>query len=208
MTPSTSSTAPLRATSRSAFPTWPTSFRKRGGDHGYARKSGRRHRRRRRIGLDLRRGAGQGRQEGRGDRGGAGLAAHRPHQLGYLGTADQAGRRAVPARRKESLRLRLPGPLGRRPRCFASLRQLPVAFHAFSIFPWLFPLAFKIKSERGRELDWPINYSVVAPFSDKVAADIGMSGDARAEEIWRPAGAPYPMPPMKTFRHGEIWLKG
>ena len=46
------------------------------------------------------------------------------------------------------------------------------------------------------------------PFYDKVARDIGMSGDAKAEEIWRPAGDPYPMPPMKTFRHGEIWLKG
>ena len=35
-----------------------------------------------------------------------------------------------------------------------------------------------------------------------------MSGDAKAEEIWRPAGEAYPMPPMKTFRNGEIWLKG
>lgn len=35
-----------------------------------------------------------------------------------------------------------------------------------------------------------------------------MSGDAKAEELWRPAGEPYPMPPMKTFRHGDIWLKG
>ena len=46
------------------------------------------------------------------------------------------------------------------------------------------------------------------PFYDKVAHDIGMSGDAKAEEKWRPAGQPYPMPPMKTFRHGEIWVKG
>src|SRR5207244_5096353 len=38
--------------------------------------------------------------------------------------------------------------------------------------------------------------------------DVGVSGDAKAEEIWRPAGAPYPMAPMKTFRNGEIWLKG
>ena len=35
-----------------------------------------------------------------------------------------------------------------------------------------------------------------------------MSGDAKAEEKWRPPGQPYPMPPMKTFRHGEIWVKG
>src|SRR5262249_24993161 len=47
-----------------------------------------------------------------------------------------------------------------------------------------------------------------APFYDKVAKDIGVSGDAKAEEKWRPAGDPYPMPPMKTFRNGDIWLKG
>ena len=46
------------------------------------------------------------------------------------------------------------------------------------------------------------------PIYDKVARDIGVSGDAKAEEIWRPAGDAYPMPPMKTFRNGEIWLKG
>ena len=43
---------------------------------------------------------------------------------------------------------------------------------------------------------------------DKVAHDIGISGDAKAEEKWRPAGEAYPMPPMKTFRNGEIWVKG
>lgn len=82
------------------------------------------------------------------------------------------------------------------------------ALHHFANFPRLFPADFTIKSDHGRALDWPIRYSDVAPYYDKVANDIGMSGDAKAEEIWRPAGAPYPMPPMKTFRNGEIWLKG
>jgi choline dehydrogenase-like flavoprotein len=82
------------------------------------------------------------------------------------------------------------------------------ALHYFANFPRLLPNDFKIKSEHGRALDWPIAYDDVAPYYDKVAADIGVSGDAKAEEIWRPAGKPYPMPPMKTFRHGEIWLKG
>jgi choline dehydrogenase-like flavoprotein len=57
-------------------------------------------------------------------------------------------------------------------------------------------------------LDWPIDYADVAPHYDKVAADIGVSGDAQAEEIWRPKGAPYPMPPMNTFRNGDVWVKG
>jgi len=82
------------------------------------------------------------------------------------------------------------------------------ALHYFANFPRLLPNDFKIKSEHGRALDWPISYSDVAPYYDKVAQDVGVAGDAKAEEIWRPAGQPYPMPPMKTFRHGEVWRKG
>jgi choline dehydrogenase-like flavoprotein len=65
-----------------------------------------------------------------------------------------------------------------------------------------------MKSEHNRGLDWPIAYKDVAPYYDRVARDIGMSGDAKAEEKWRPAGDPYPMPPMKTFRQGEVLKKG
>src|SRR6267154_2492659 len=82
------------------------------------------------------------------------------------------------------------------------------ALHYFANFPRLLPNDFKVKSEHNRGLDWPIDYKDVAPYYDKVAHDVGVSGDAKAEEIWRPAGAPYPMPPMKTFRNGDIWLKG
>src|SRR2546427_256716 len=82
------------------------------------------------------------------------------------------------------------------------------ALHYFANFPRLLPNDFKVKSEHNRGLDWPISYKDVAPWYDKVARDVGVSGDAKAEEIWRPAGAPYPMPPMKTFRNGDIWLKG
>jgi choline dehydrogenase-like flavoprotein len=82
------------------------------------------------------------------------------------------------------------------------------ALHYYANFPRLLPNDFKIKTEHGRALDWPISYSDVAPYYDRVAQEIGVSGDAKAEEIWRPAGQPYPMPPMKTFRNGDIWLKG
>jgi choline dehydrogenase-like flavoprotein len=81
------------------------------------------------------------------------------------------------------------------------------ALHYFANFPRLLPNDFKIKSEHGRALDWPILYPDVAPYYDKVAQDVGVSGDAKAEEIWRPAGESYPMAPMKTFRHGEVWRK-
>src|SRR5437016_1947979 len=82
------------------------------------------------------------------------------------------------------------------------------ALHYFANLPRLLPNDFKIHSEHNRALDWPISYRDVAPYYDKVARDIGVSGNAKAEEIWRPAGEPYPMPPMKTFRNGEVWLKG
>ena len=82
------------------------------------------------------------------------------------------------------------------------------ALHYFANFPRLLPNDFKIKSEHSRAQDWPISYQDVALYYDKVARDVGVSGDAKAEEIWRPAGEPYPMPPMKTFRNGQVWLKG
>ena len=82
------------------------------------------------------------------------------------------------------------------------------ALHYFANFPRLMPNDFKVKTEHGKGLDWPINYTDVAPYYDKVARDVGVSGDAKAEEIWRPAGEPYPMPPMKTFRGGDVWKKG
>jgi choline dehydrogenase-like flavoprotein len=82
------------------------------------------------------------------------------------------------------------------------------ALHYFANFPRLMPNDFKVKSEHGKGLDWPINYADIAPWYDKVARDLGVSGDAKAEEIWRPMGEPYPMPPMKTFRGGDVWKKG
>src|SRR5713101_7565167 len=82
------------------------------------------------------------------------------------------------------------------------------ALHYFANFPRLLPTDFKVKSEHNRAQDWPISYQDVAPYYDKVAREIGVSGDAKAEERWRPAGEAYPMPPMKTFRSGNIFLKG
>ena len=80
--------------------------------------------------------------------------------------------------------------------------------HYFAQLPRYLPSDFRMKSEHNRGRDWPIAYEDLGPYYDKVAADIGIAGDAKAEEKWRPAGAPYPMPPMKTFPNGEVWLKG
>jgi choline dehydrogenase-like flavoprotein len=82
------------------------------------------------------------------------------------------------------------------------------ALHYSANFPRLLPADFNMKSEHGRGLDWPISYAELTPYYDRIAREIGVSGDAKAEERWRPAGEPYPMPPLKTFRHGEVWVPG
>src|SRR4030081_468590 len=60
------------------------------------------------------------------------------------------------------------------------------ALHYFANFPRLLPTDFRMKSEHGRGLDWPISYQDVAPFYDKVARETGVSGDAKAQERGRP----------------------
>ncbi len=125
-------------------------------------------------------------------------------QLTDLISSDIWGRRLKPAG----------GPIllgGKHPFAYANQAAWAVggaALHYFAQFPRYLPTDFKMKSEHNRGHDWPIAYEDVAPFYDKVAADIGVSGDAKAEEKWRPAGKPYPMPPMKTFPAGEVWRKG
>jgi choline dehydrogenase-like flavoprotein len=76
--------------------------------------------------------------------------------------------------------------------------------HWFANFPRLMPIDFKVKSLYGKGLDWPISYEDLSPYYDRIAADIGVSGDAAQERRWHPIAKDYPMPPLKTFRHGEI----
>jgi choline dehydrogenase-like flavoprotein len=125
-------------------------------------------------------------------------------QLSDLISSDFWGRRIKPAGAPFVLE-------GKNPMAYAYQGGWGVggaALHYFANFPRLMPNDFKVKSEHGKGLDWPINYTDVAPFYDKVARDVGVSGDAKAEEVWRPAGEPYPMPPMKTFPAGDVWKKG
>lgn len=79
------------------------------------------------------------------------------------------------------------------------------AVHYYGNFPRLLPADFRVKSLHGKGLDWPISYEDLAPCYDQVARDLGVSGDAEQERRWRPVGDAYPMPPLQTFRHAEIW---
>ncbi len=80
------------------------------------------------------------------------------------------------------------------------------ALHHYGTWPRPTEDTFKLHSLYGDGMDWPIAYSDLRPFYDRVQDEVGIAGDA-AQEPWRPPGAPYPMPPMKTFRHGEL-LRG
>ncbi|MBN8941103.1 MAG: GMC family oxidoreductase [Rhizobiales bacterium] len=79
--------------------------------------------------------------------------------------------------------------------------------HHFANWPRLHPADFEMRSRHDRGLDWPIGYDDLRPYYDRVQADIGISGDAAAE-VWRPPGAPYPLPPLKSFRHADVVAEG
>ena len=90
--------------------------------------------------------------------------------LGDLISSDIWGRRLKPAG----------GPIllgGKNPFAYANQGAYAVggaALHYFAQFPRYLPTDFKMKSEHNRGHDWPISYEDLAPFYDKVAADIGV----------------------------------
>lgn len=81
------------------------------------------------------------------------------------------------------------------------------ALHHYAGYPRFHPEDFRMRSLYGRGRDWPLAYEDLRPYYDRVQADIGLAGDAIAE-IWRPPGAPYPMPPLPVFRQGQILTQG
>ena len=76
------------------------------------------------------------------------------------------------------------------------------AIHHYAVWPRLHAQDFRMASEHGRGLDWPIDYETLRPFYDRVQAEAGVAGDAMQEK-WRPLGAPYPLPPVPVFAQGQ-----
>ena len=72
------------------------------------------------------------------------------------------------------------------------------ALHHYATWPRMHAAAFA---------GWPLSYDDLRPFYDAVQAEVGISGDAVAE-VWCPPGAPYPLPPLKTFAQGQILSRG
>ena len=81
------------------------------------------------------------------------------------------------------------------------------ALHHYGVWPRYHPEDLRERTLYGRGLDWPLEYDQLRPWYDQVQEDVGMSGDAE-KEIWRPPGAPYPLPPLPVFEHGEILARG
>lgn len=81
------------------------------------------------------------------------------------------------------------------------------AIHHYAVWPRYHVEDMREQSEFGRALDWPYNYDTLRPFYDQVQKDVGMSGDAK-QEIWRPPGEPYQMPPVLVSKHGEVLARG
>ena len=198
-TQSMSSTGPWMATPPLAFPTWPHIAPTQEVVTMAQRKSRRRRRRRGRFRLGVCRGAGAGRAR----RSWCSSRARTGNSSDLI-SSDFWGRRVKPAsgpfcskaRTRSATSIRRVG-ASAVPRCII----LPISRGCCRTIS-------RSRASTAARLDWPISYQDVAPYYDKVAQDVGVSGDAKAEEIWRPAGEPYPMPPMKTFRNGEVWLKG
>lgn len=81
------------------------------------------------------------------------------------------------------------------------------AMHHYGVWPRYHPEDMQEQSLYGKAIDWPFEYDVLRPFYDEVQADVGISGDAE-KEIWRPAGDPYPLPPVLVNQHGLTIAKG
>lgn len=81
------------------------------------------------------------------------------------------------------------------------------AMHHYAVWPRLHPEDFQLRSRFDRAQDWPIRYGDLQPYYDQVQTEAGIAGDA-GQEIWRPPGRPYPMPPVPLFAQGEIIARG
>lgn len=81
------------------------------------------------------------------------------------------------------------------------------AMHHYAVWPRMHESDFDMQSRYQHGLDWPIGYADLAPYYDAVQLEAGVSGDAK-RETWRPAGAPYPMPPVPAFEQGNAIARG
>ncbi len=81
------------------------------------------------------------------------------------------------------------------------------ALHHYGTWLRFDPEDFRMKTATGRGRDWPFDYEELRPYYDRVQREVGLSGDEK-QEVWRPAGAPYPLPPLATTPQGDMIARG
>jgi choline dehydrogenase-like flavoprotein len=81
------------------------------------------------------------------------------------------------------------------------------ALHHYACWFRLHEEDFRIATLHGASFDWPIEYRDLQPYYDALQKEVGLSGD-RDQEIWRPPGEPYPMPPQPSFRQAQLLADG
>ncbi len=81
------------------------------------------------------------------------------------------------------------------------------AMHHYAVWPRLHEEDFQSRTLYDEGADWPISYDDVRRYYDDVQEECGIAGDAE-REIWRPPGAPYPMPGVPLLAQGEVLARG
>lgn len=68
-------------------------------------------------------------------------------------------------------------------------------WHWLGSCPRFLPSDFRLQSQFGRGVDWPISYDTLEPFYLQAESELGVAGDS-AEPLGSPRSGPYPMPPI------------
>ena len=53
-------------------------------------------------------------------------------------------------------------------------------------------------------IDWPVSYDELRPYFAEVERVVGIGGDE--DNVFLPHDAPYPLPPTRPFRMGEMFI--
>ena len=81
------------------------------------------------------------------------------------------------------------------------------AVHHYAVWPRMHEEDFRSRTLYDQGADWPIEYEDIRTYYDDVQEECGIAGDAE-REVWRPPGAPYPMPGVPVFAQCEILARG
>ncbi|MFT0849521.1 GMC family oxidoreductase [Achromobacter sp. F4_2707] len=66
-------------------------------------------------------------------------------------------------------------------------------WHWLGSCPRLLPSDFRLRTQFGRGVDWPISYDTLEPYYLQAESELGVAGDSE-EPLGSPRGGPYPMP--------------